>query len=281
MRFSGSVVDQGQRRASSTRAIPSRRRQGARGRAVGARALLPPRRHAAVAGRPGLRAQGSAALVHRRQRHRGRPLPADHHGRGRRRTTTASTTPTSAIRSQPNVGAPVKPVVEAGRRRVRAVRQPAARRCSCAPTATRRTARSSPSTCSNPDADALEDDRPRAPSRRSRTSRVIGGRLVVAVPRRRAEPAAAVRARRRSAGRDRAARHRRGWRRSAAAQDSPTCSYSFTLAARARPRSIATTRRRSKSAPFEAAHAADRHRAASRRRRCSRRRRTARACRSS
>ncbi len=49
--------------------------QGARGRALGSRAVLPPRRHAAVRGSARLRAQGSARL--------------DHHRRGQRRRTVS------------------------------------------------------------------------------------------------------------------------------------------------------------------------------------------------
>ena len=86
-------------RASSTRAIRSRRK-GARcpKRAVGSRPLLPRRRHAAIAGPADLREQEPPDVVRHRRADRGRALSA---GRRRRRaptTTIGSISPTWAIR---------------------------------------------------------------------------------------------------------------------------------------------------------------------------------------
>ena len=60
--------------------------------------LLPPRRHAAVAGHARLRTKGSAGLDRQRQRHRGRPIPARRRCSKAPRTRTACTTPISATR---------------------------------------------------------------------------------------------------------------------------------------------------------------------------------------
>ena len=72
--------------------------QGARGRALRARGLLPRGRHAAVRGPLDLRAQGSARVDRRRQRDRRRPLSAGPDVRGRGQPEPALRSRISATR---------------------------------------------------------------------------------------------------------------------------------------------------------------------------------------
>ena len=228
MRFSEHLVDEGREGLLLLALSRAAEEQGARGRALGPGALLPPRRHAAVRrivlvyerkDLPGWIISGSVTED-------GRYL-LDRDVRRARATRTGSTTPTSATRTRRT----------STRRSSRSSRRDDAEytpignaglACSiCGPTRTRRTARSSRSTSRNPapsawktscrsSKEAIENvARHRRPHRR-------------AVPRGRAEPAAAVRPRRRDAGRDRAAGHRHGRRGLSGREDAPDVWYIFS-----------------------------------------------------
>ena len=198
-------------------------------------------------------------LVRRRLGHRGRPLPA-RVPRRRARTTTASTTPTSASRQRPRSRRPVKPVVEADD----AEYAPFGNKGSLLflrTDATRPNRKVIAIDLRAPEPVSVEDDRPRARSRRSRASRSSAAARR-AVPRRRAEPAAAVRLSTAAPEGDVALPGTGGhWPGSADARTRPTIFYAFTLAARFRPRSFPTIRRRSKRDAVRSGDAADRRQA--------------------
>ena len=86
-------------------------REGAAGGAVRPGALLPPRRHAAVRGSPGLRAQRPAGVVHQRLDDRGRQVPADLHFEGSDNNNRLHYADLGDP-MRPDVAAPVKPLVE-------------------------------------------------------------------------------------------------------------------------------------------------------------------------
>ena len=116
--------------------------QGARGGALGPGDLLPPRRHAAGGRRADLRAAGSAGVDRRRAvTEDGRYLLITH-VRGADNNNQLYVVDLGDP-LQPNINAPIKPIVETRRRRVRADRQLRHRASTCAPTRTRRTAGSS------------------------------------------------------------------------------------------------------------------------------------------
>ena len=223
----GHLVDQGRQGLLLLALSGAAEEQGARGGAGQPRALLPPRRHAAVAGRAGLRAQGPARVDHHRRRVRGRPLPVRPDVSRAPTTRTGSTTPTSATPKAPKVDR-----AGAAARRDRATRNtcrsaPAAPRCSCAPTRTRPTARCSTTVLGAPGTPAWktivperkEADRERRVHRRPRHRPVSGGR---------AEPAVAVRARRRDRSATCRCRAPAPWAASADASDRPDIWYAFT-----------------------------------------------------
>ena len=152
--------------------------------------------------------------------------------------------------------------------------------CSCGPTATRPNRKVIGIDLRNPAPSALEDDRSRSASRRSRASRIIGGRIV-------AEYLVDVQsrlrlfdARRRAAGRAGAARHRCRWPGSADARTRRRSSTRSPRRCIRRPSSPTTRRRGRARRSSRRSRPIDVERS-TRRRRSSPRRRTARGCRSS
>ena len=250
--------------------------QSPRSRAVWPGPLLPPHRHAAVAGHVDLRAQGFALVDHQRRRHGGRPLSDGRHVRRRGKQE-------SPVLRRPRTRDPAehRRAGQAGdggqRRRVLADRQPrfdgvsALGQGRAQPRDPRRRPGQSGARClEDHHSGAQGSDRKRRGHRRPHRR---------AVPRRRAEPAAALRPERRAAGRGRGAgsgNGRHDQRTSGCAGDL----VQLQLAAdaldgiRLQPGNAEKRRLRSGAATR-------RHRASSKRRRCSPRRRTARASRSS
>ena len=126
------LVDEGQQGLLLLPLSGAAEEQGARGRAVGTRALLPSRRHAAVAGRARLRAKGSvrAGLSTGDVTEDGRYLLVTmFEGAGEPEPPVLrGSRPT---RRRPTIGAAVKPVIEGQRRGVLRRSATRARRCTC------------------------------------------------------------------------------------------------------------------------------------------------------
>ncbi len=203
------------------------REQGAGSATVGARVVLPPHRHAAGRGRAGLRTPRPRGLGARWQRHRGRPLPADHAGQGRGQQQPAALRgPRRSAGAAPRrAGARAR---RERRRRVRADRQRG--RATLPPHRPgraesqgrgRRHARTRSGELADRRARAAAGTGERGTRRRA---------LRRAIPGRREQPAPPVRARRHAAAGDRAAR--RGKRvRAERTAGRPRCLVRLQLAA--------------------------------------------------
>ena len=281
MRFSGLVVDEGREGLLLLALSGAARGQGA------ARPRCPDRRSTTIAlGTP----QSQDRLIYERKDlptwfiggdgHRGRPLPARLPRRRARTTTTACTTPIWAIRCSPTIGAPVKPVVEARRCGVRAVRQRGTRAVPADAIATRRTGRSSRIDLAQPAAAAWKTivpeaqavDRERALDRRHASSSSTSSTCRAGSRCSTIDGAARARSRCLAPGRSAGLSGRAGFARRSSTRSRrrciPTTVFAYDLATRQRD-------------AVRGADAADRREPGTRRRRCSRCRRMARACRSS
>ena len=242
-------------------------------------ALLPPRRHAAVAGRARSTSAGSAGwIINGSVTEDGRYLLITmfEGSDNKNRLYYADLGNPPA----PNIDAAVKPIVETRRCGVRADRQPADRVVFLRSDKDAPNRRVIAVDLQNPTPVGVEDDRARSSRRRSKTCRRDRRPHRRALSRRRAEPAPAVRARRQLTQGEVTLPGIGAVGALSGREDAPERLVHASARRWRRRRCIATTRDEARARRSSRRRCRS-TRAASRRRRCSPRRRTARACRSS